>query len=67
MKPMRVKVDDRCCQGHGLCNVEVPEIFKLRDEDGHAYVEGPEVPTGLQDAVRRAGANCPEQAIAVTD
>ncbi|HWG73662.1 MAG TPA: ferredoxin [Acidimicrobiales bacterium] len=64
---MRVKVDDQCCQGHSLCNVEAPEVFKLRDDDGHAYVDEPAVPTGLEDKVRRAAANCPEQAISFTE
>ena len=34
----RVVVDPELCQGHTLCNMAAPDIFHLRDEDGHAYV-----------------------------
>ena len=62
---MRVRVDETKCQGHTLCALAAPEVFKLRDEDGHSYVEHEEVATGLSDQVRRAAATCPEQAIVI--
>ena len=34
----RAIVNPELCQGHTLCNMAAPEIFQLRDEDGHAYV-----------------------------
>jgi ferredoxin len=64
---MKVRVRSDVCQGHTLCNMLAPEVFQLRDEDGHAYVaEGP-IPAELQDRVRRASQNCPEFAIELTD
>ena len=35
---LRVAVDADLCQGHTLCNFAAPDVFHLRDEDGHAYV-----------------------------
>jgi ferredoxin len=45
----------------------VPEVFLLRDEDGHAYVRAASVPPELEDRVRRAALNCPEIAIELAD
>lgn len=62
---MRVRVVEPACQGHTLCAIAAPEIFKLREEDGHAYVESEDVPESQQEAVRRAAMGCPERAIVV--
>ena len=63
---MRVTVDDDRCQGHTLCAAQAPDVFLLRDEDGHAYVEMDDVPPGLADQVERAVQTCPEGAIRIT-
>jgi ferredoxin len=44
-----------------------PELFKLRDEDGHSYVQDENVPAGLEELARRAAATCPEMAIEITE
>lgn len=62
---MRVRVDETKCQGHTLCSFTAPEVFLLRDEDGHAYVADDVVPPELEDAARKAALGCPEQAIVV--
>lgn len=64
---MKVRVDGTLCQGHTLCSISAPDVFLLRDEDGHAYVESEEVPPDRQEAVRRAAAGCPEGAIVIED
>ena len=64
---MRVCVDANRCQGHTLCNRVAPQVFKLRAEDGHSYVEQPEVPKEFEAAVRRAAQTCPEEAISVEE
>jgi ferredoxin len=64
---MRVHVDADRCQGHTLCNMVAPELFKLAEDDGHAYVDGDVVPARLEEAARRAVQGCPEQAITVSD
>jgi ferredoxin len=64
---MRVTVDPDVCQGHTLCAIAAPEIFKLREEDGHAYVDSPIVDAGCEAAVRQAAASCPEEAIVISE
>ena len=34
----RASSNAELCQGHTLCNMAAPDVFQLRDEDGHAYV-----------------------------
>ncbi len=64
---MKVSVDETICQGHTLCAMTAPDIFHLRDEDGHAYVVVEE-PTGAQAALaRRAADGCPERAILIVE
>jgi ferredoxin len=62
---VKVHVDPDLCQGHARCWQICPEVFLL-DEEGHSYVESPDVPAGLEDKVREAADNCPERAITVT-
>jgi ferredoxin len=62
---MRVTVDAARCEGHARCWSVCPEVFAL-DDEGHAVVEQPEVPAGLEGKVRDAERNCPERAITVT-
>jgi ferredoxin len=50
-----------------MCNMVAPELFKLDNEDGHAYVEHADVPAGLENAARAGLAACPEQAISLTE
>jgi ferredoxin len=64
---MQVHVDPDVCQGHTLCALAAPEIFHLREEDGHAYVTSAEVPVGQEDLIRKAVATCPEGAISITE
>jgi ferredoxin len=65
--PMRVSVDENRCQGHTLCAMAAPDLFDLREDDGHSVVKVEEVPTSLEGAVRRAVESCPERAISITD
>ena len=63
---MKVHIDPERCQGHGRCYDLAPSLFG-DDEEGYGQVLGDGVvPPGLQDAARRAAANCPERAIEVT-
>jgi ferredoxin len=60
---MRVRIRADLCQGHSMCVIACPEVFKLNDEDGHAYVLMEDVRADLQWKVRQAEQSCPEQAI----
>ncbi|MBI1376598.1 MAG: ferredoxin [Frankiales bacterium] len=64
---MKVRVDADVCQGHGVCRMSAPEIFRLREEDGQAYVLSEDVPAGMEAAARLGADSCPEQAITVWD
>jgi ferredoxin len=64
---VKVRIDEDLCQGHGLCSFGAPEVFRLRDDDGHADVIDGLVAPGLEDKVRHAALGCPEQAIIVEE
>jgi ferredoxin len=64
---MRVRVDPNKCQGHTLCHRVAPEIFRLREEDGHAEVVLSEVPKTLEEKARKAMRGCPEEAISIQE
>jgi ferredoxin len=61
-------VNAELCQGHTLCNFAAPDIFHLREEDGHAYVavDGELSPEQLEHA-RQAELGCPERAITIQE
>jgi len=62
---MRVRVDCSICQGHTLCNMSAPDIFKLGADDGHAFVEDEHVAPERESEVLTAAAGCPELAIVI--
>ena len=60
---MKVKVIAERCQGHAMCHLSCPEVFRLSDDDGHAYVVSENVQPNLEASVDLAMRSCPEQAI----
>jgi ferredoxin len=66
-KQMKVRVDPDVCQGHTLCAMAAPEAFELSDFDGHSTARFEDVPVELEEAVRKAAATCPEQAIVISE
>ena len=62
---MKVHVDPQLCQGHTLCAMTAPELFALRDEDGHAYEVNADVPADKESLALEAARSCPEQAIQI--
>lgn len=63
---MRVQVNADRCQGHGVCHMSAPDIFQLRDEDGHSYVLSEEIRPEDEAAARLGADSCPERAIEVS-
>lgn len=63
---MKVRVDGQLCQGHTLCWMTAPDIFTLREEDGHAEVLDENVPADKEEQVKEAAMTCPEQAIVLS-
>jgi ferredoxin len=64
---VQVRIDENICQGHTLCSYAAPDIFLLREEDGHAYVLDPNVAADREAAVRAAALTCPELAIIIVE
>jgi ferredoxin len=63
---MRVMVDRDLCEANGICAGLAPEVFDLDSED-YLHIVAPEVPAGRADAVRRAVASCPKQALRLAE
>ncbi len=61
---LQVHVDGQRCQGHNRCVAICPEVFDT-DELGYSLVKQREVGPELEERVRLAEANCPENAISV--
>jgi ferredoxin len=63
---VKVHVDPDRCQGHTLCAMIAPDLFKLDDIDGHSTVviDG-DVSADLEAKAAEAVRSCPEQAISV--
>ena len=62
---MKVRVDPERCQGHTLCAMIAPEVFRLDDIDGHSSPVSEEVPAGQEAKAAEAVRSCPEQAISI--
>ncbi|MBA9005366.1 ferredoxin [Thermomonospora cellulosilytica] len=62
---MKVRVDSERCQGHTLCAMNAPEVFRLRDIDGHSEVVNEEVPADQEEQAVEAVNSCPERAISI--
>ena len=63
---MRIKVDRGLCTGHGRCYALAPDVVDA-DDDGYGVVRSEQVPVAQEAAARRAAANCPEDAISISD
>jgi ferredoxin len=63
---MKLDVDQDVCVAAGQCVVAAPSVFDQRDEDGVVLLRTPVPPAGETEAVARAAAACPAQAIRVT-
>lgn len=67
---MRVKVDLELCQGHGLCQEEAPEVFRVVERPGdydrvELLLESPG--EELRGKVEAAVRYCPNRVISLED
>lgn len=62
---MKVRVDQTKCQGHARCYTICPDVFYIDEVEDRSHVKSEDVPARLEDRVRNAEQNCPEQAITV--
>lgn len=67
---MRIRVDLQLCQGHGVCQEEAPEVFRVVEVPG-AYdrveliLESPD--EGLREKVVAAVRFCPNQVLSLEE
>ena len=67
---MRVVVDLDLCGGHGVCQSEAPEIFRVVDESGgYAHVELilERPPEELREKAGAAARHCPNRVIRIVE
>jgi ferredoxin len=57
---VKIEVDDKRCEGHGLCEDQAPDVFELDDEGDLIYrFEAQDVPEAHATAAARDAAACP--------
>jgi ferredoxin len=65
---VRVKLDLDLCQGHAMCLLEAPEVFRVAErKDGYDQVElilDP-VPEALREKVEKAVRYCPNRVLSI--
>jgi ferredoxin len=64
---MQVTVDYNLCEGHGQCILAAPDVFDLPDDVEQVQLLDPDPAEEQRDAIVRAAAMCPAQAIQVGD
>lgn len=67
---MRVVIDLDLCGGHGVCQIEAPEIFRVVDEPGgYAHVEVllERLPEELRAKALEAERLCPNRVIKIVE
>ncbi len=65
---MRIKIDFDLCQGHGECEMEAPEIFRVVSPSGEAprvelILDSP--PTVLRGKLEAAVRMCPNRVLSI--
>jgi ferredoxin len=77
---MRIRINDRKCQGFGMCALAAPDLFGVGERDGYAYLKTSgndsrsldylkvaSISDGNMEAAKMAAENCPTQAIDILD
>lgn len=63
---MKITVDRDLCQGHAMCELEAPEVFKVgKSAQVEILVERPA--SSHEDGVRLAVKYCPTHALSITE
>jgi ferredoxin len=63
---VKLVVDAGRCTGHGRCYSLAPALFDA-DEHGHCVLLRDDVPPEQERAAKLAAANCPEDAIELSE
>ncbi|MCB0948547.1 MAG: ferredoxin [Mycobacterium sp.] len=62
----KVHVDADLCQGHAMCEMEAPAVFKV-PKRGTVEILVPEPPEEMREDVERAVEMCPTQALFINE
>ena len=62
---MRIEIDLDLCQGHGVCEMEAPEVFEAFRDHVELRQERPD--DSERDDVERAAQYCPTQALRIIE
>ncbi|QZT62210.1 ferredoxin [Mycolicibacterium austroafricanum] len=62
----RVEVDEDLCQGHAMCELEAPDVFRV-PKRGVVEITDPEPPDELREAVELAVEMCPTRALTIIE
>lgn len=62
---MRIEVDLDICQGHGMCEMEAPEIFEAHSD--HVTILNPRPAESRRVEVEAAVQYCPTQALRIIE
>ena len=62
---MRIVVDLDLCQGHGMCEMEAPEVFEAGRDRVNLLDEEPD--EAQRAAVQAAVRYCPTQALSIVE
>ena len=66
MGSYRVGVDADLCQGHAMCELEAPDVFRV-PRRGIVEITDTEPPDEMREDVERAIEMCPTQALFITE
>ncbi|MGV9712878.1 ferredoxin [Gordonia sp. NPDC003424] len=62
---MRIEVDLDICQGHGMCEMEAPEIFETHSDHVKILIDRPD--ESRRAEVEAAVQYCPTQALRIVE
>lgn len=62
----RIELDDDLCQGHAMCELEAPGVFKV-PKRGVVEILDAEPSDDLREDVERAVDMCPTRALSITE
>ncbi|AFM19227.1 ferredoxin [Mycolicibacterium chubuense NBB4] len=66
MGSYRIEVDADLCQGHAMCELEAPDVFRV-PKRGFVEITDPEPSDDLREDVERAVEMCPTRALSIIE
>ena len=61
---VRIELEQKRCEGHGMCELTAPEVYRLDDEGELELLVNP-VPDGLRASAEAGARVCPVAALRV--